>query len=77
MPPSVEELERRLRGRNDTPEDQIAIRMERAKQLILEGRHSIKEIADLLGISNPFYFSTAFRRYVGMSPSQYRKELRG
>ena len=30
MPPSVEELERRLRGRGDTPEDQIAIRMERA-----------------------------------------------
>ena len=31
MPPSQEELERRLRGRNDTPEDQIAIRLERAK----------------------------------------------
>ena len=31
MPPSVEELEHRLRGRNDTPEDQITIRMERAK----------------------------------------------
>ena len=31
MPPSVEELERRLRGRGDTPEDQIVIRMERAK----------------------------------------------
>ena len=30
-PPSMEELERRLRGRGDTPEDQIAIRMERAK----------------------------------------------
>ncbi len=30
MPPSREELERRLRGRGDTPEDQIAIRMERA-----------------------------------------------
>lgn len=30
MPPSVEELERRLRGRGDTPEDQIAVRMERA-----------------------------------------------
>ena len=30
MPPSVEELERRLRGRGDTPEDQILIRMERA-----------------------------------------------
>ena len=30
MPPSMEELERRLRGRGDTPEDQIAIRMDRA-----------------------------------------------
>ena len=30
MPPSMEELERRLRGRGDTPEDQIRIRMERA-----------------------------------------------
>lgn len=31
MPPSMEELERRLRGRGDTPEDQIIIRLERAK----------------------------------------------
>jgi len=30
MPPSAEELERRLRGRGDTSEEQIAIRMERA-----------------------------------------------
>jgi len=30
MPPSMEELERRLRGRGDTPEDQIQLRLERA-----------------------------------------------
>ena len=30
MPPSKEELERRLRGRGDTSEDQIRIRLERA-----------------------------------------------
>ena len=30
MPPSVEELERRLRGRGDTPEDQIRMRLHRA-----------------------------------------------
>ena len=30
MPPSMEELERRLRGRGDTSEDQIGMRMERA-----------------------------------------------
>ena len=31
MPPSREELERRLRGRGDTSEEQIALRLERAK----------------------------------------------
>ena len=31
MPPSLAELERRLRGRGDTPEDQIQIRLERAR----------------------------------------------
>lgn len=31
MPPSMEELERRLRGRGDTSEEQIAIRMKRAE----------------------------------------------
>ena len=30
MPPSMEELERRLRGRGATPEDQITLRLERA-----------------------------------------------
>lgn len=30
-PPSMEELERRLRSRGDTPEDQIADRLERAR----------------------------------------------
>ena len=31
MPPSMEELERRLRGRGDTPEDQIKLRLARAE----------------------------------------------
>lgn len=31
MPPSMEELERRLRGRGDTSDDQIAVRLDRAK----------------------------------------------
>lgn len=30
MPPSMEELEKRLRGRGDTPEEQIQLRMKRA-----------------------------------------------
>jgi guanylate kinase len=38
MPPSMEELERRLRGRGDTSEEQIAIRLDRAKWE-MEQRH--------------------------------------
>ncbi|MBE6951582.1 MAG: guanylate kinase [Ruminococcaceae bacterium] len=38
-PPSLEELERRLRGRGDTPEEQIAVRMERAKWEIAQSDH--------------------------------------
>ena len=37
-PPSMEELERRLRGRGDTPEDQIAVRLERARWEMEQGK---------------------------------------
>ena len=38
-PPSLEELERRLRGRGDTDEEQIQIRMARAKWEIAQSDH--------------------------------------
>ena len=39
MPPSMEELERRLRSRGDTPEDQILIRLDRAKWEMAQTPH--------------------------------------
>ena len=39
MPPSREELERRLRGRGDTSEDQIAIRLNRAAWEMEQSAH--------------------------------------
>ena len=38
-PPSLEELERRLRGRGATPEEQIQVRMARAKWEIAQSDH--------------------------------------
>lgn len=38
-PPSMEELERRLRSRGDTPEDQILIRLDRAKWEMAQTPH--------------------------------------
>ncbi|MBQ9838790.1 MAG: guanylate kinase [Oscillospiraceae bacterium] len=37
-PPSLEELERRLRGRGDTPEEQITVRLERARWEMEQGK---------------------------------------
>lgn len=52
------------------------IRIERAKALIEKGGLSLTEISEMTGFSAPGYFSTAFKNYTGMTPSQYRQGLR-
>ena len=37
-PPSLEVLEKRLRGRGDTPEDQIRVRLDRAAWEMAQGK---------------------------------------
>ena len=51
--------------------------MERACELIREGRYKIYEIADLLSFENAYYFSRVFKRHTGMTPTEYQKKLRG
>jgi len=52
-------------------------RIDEAKRLIEEGGHSFTEIADRLGFDNVHYFSNRFRKYSGMTPTQYAKSLTG
>lgn len=52
----------------------ISRRMENAKQLILQGRASLKELALQLGYQDSRYFSTVFKKYTGYSPSEFRKK---
>jgi len=52
----------------------ISVRMERAKQLLLISNDPIKEIGQKIGIKNALYFSSAFKKYSGYSPEQYRKK---
>lgn len=47
-------------------------RTELAKRYIADPRKSLTEIAFLLGFSEQSAFSRAFRRWVGVSPSEYR-----
>ena len=48
------------------------LRMQRAKQELLSGSRSIREIAEDCGYSNPKFFSTAFLKCEGVTPSAYR-----
>ena len=50
------------------------IRMERAKQLMEANREFfVKDIAEMVGYRDQFYFSRIFRAYTGKSPAEYLK----
>lgn len=49
-----------------------SVRCERARQLLEQGDHKIKEVACLCGFSNMSYFSRTFQQYTGQLPSQVR-----
>lgn len=50
----------------------MELRMQRACELLDCSSRSVKEIAAALGFHDPFYFSRAFKREMGMAPSQWR-----
>jgi len=47
-------------------------RLESARKQLSEPNSSIKEIAYKLGFQDPLYFSRLFKKYFGVSPSQWR-----
>lgn len=49
----------------------LTMRMELAKQLLLEGRHTIKSIAHATGFAYTSNFSTAFKKRFGVTPGKY------
>lgn len=53
------------------------VRMERAAELIKEGRYKTYEISEKVGYRNSKYFSRVFRRYTGLTPSDYGRRLSG
>lgn len=50
----------------------IAIRMEHAKQLLSSSKLSVREVAASVGFHNFSYFTSAFRRLTGCTPTEYR-----
>ncbi len=50
-------------------------RMEEAKKLLAGSSKKIYEVAQSVGYSSNTYFSTAFKKYVGVRPQQYRESM--
>lgn len=46
-------------------------KLNRAAELILEGRYTISEIADMTGFSTLSHFSKSFKKQFGQAPSEY------
>ncbi len=51
----------------------VKVRMEKAKELLC-AEASVREAAELVGYSDQFSFSKAFKTYSGSSPLSYKKE---
>lgn len=52
------------------------LRLEHAKNLLLNSKHSITDIARISGFSSHSIFSRCFQHNLGMSPTAYREEER-
>jgi two-component system, response regulator YesN len=49
------------------------VRVQKAIQLMSDSAVKLYEVAERVGYSNQYYFSTAFKKVVGLSPAEYRK----
>ncbi|ULA62079.1 MAG: hypothetical protein LZF60_420013 [Nitrospira sp.] len=50
------------------------LRLDKATSMLLEERHTITKIAESVGFSDAFAFSHFFKRAVGCSPTEYRRQ---
>lgn len=50
------------------------MKMDMARHLLSTSASTVREIAELLGYADSFSFSKSFRRNLGLSPREYRKQ---
>lgn len=61
-----------------TPLDLIRdIRMRHAKSLLSNPNLNVSDVAEAVGFPDRRYFSSSFKKAIGMSPSDYQRRLRG
>ena len=67
------QLHRKLKEMTGVPTSEFLrnIRLNEAARLIKEGKINITQVSYMVGFANNSHFSTAFKKYFGMSPSEY------
>ncbi|ARP42956.1 putative response regulatory protein [Geobacillus thermodenitrificans] len=51
----------------------LELRMRKAMELLRDRNAKVYEVAEMVGYSNPQYFSVCFKKYVGLSPLDFKK----
>lgn len=51
-------------------------KMDRACKIIQEDKYRIGEIAYMLNFENAYYFTRVFKRYIGMTPTEYQQKMK-
>ena len=60
-----------------TPVEYITdVRMKNAQKLLQNTQKTVGEIAFLCGYENAYYFSSVFKKHIGVSPQCFRQQLR-
>lgn len=54
----------------------IQVRLNKARSLLFEDKHNIKEIAHIVGFEDEFYFSRIFKKHFGTSPREYKLKIK-
>lgn len=52
------------------------VRINRAIELIKTGEYSMTQVAYMVGINDPRYFSKGFKAKMGMPPTEFRDKLK-
>ncbi|BAX78849.1 AraC family transcriptional regulator [Labilibaculum antarcticum] len=55
----------------------IHLRIQKACQILDATKRRINDVGNHVGYEDPYYFSRIFKKVVGISPAQYRKEPKG
>ena len=50
------------------------LRMEKAAELLSTGKYKVREVAEMTGYSDAFYFSKVLKKYLGVTPARFLQE---